>query len=416
MQNTLRSQLIDTLSRRGYSERTVEAYVYWFDKTQRHFNGKSVADLKTDEVLAYLDFLQKRYKNLQTFRSAKSALKYIYSEITPRPEIVSLLPKVGRSMPEPFIPKQSDVLEVIEHVEPSAHKILFSCIYGMGLELIDARNIRIKDVNLRNFTITISAKRTRKLRSTPIPIAVRESVAQLAANRRGHEFLFSDEQGMPIHEQKLQRSWAKSRDKCGAPKLLTSRALRHAYVNHLQLLGVQIGDIISHLGYNKSSSFEYYAQASTSPPAPFSPLDRLIAEDIVEARSDSQYVADSRIQSLLKIKSEKFDYKKLIHLLRELNIASLNGCVFSVCFLVRAIVDHIPPAFDQQNFNGVVSNYSGSKSFKKGMDHLQGALKNIADGHIHTELRHSEDIPTRIQIDFRSQLDLLIGEIIRVSK
>jgi len=285
----------------------------------------------------------------------------------------------------------------------------------MGLELIDTVGLKVRDVDVKNCAMRIAARRTRKPRLSPIPLAVQKDILSLVVGRKGNESLFVDQQGKVIRDQKLQRVWAQARDHCGAPKELTCRTLRHAYVNHLQRLGVQIGDIVSHLGYNKSSSFEYYCKASVEVPKIFSPLDRLIDGPLGKVKGDIRYVDEARIRSLMEIDVGVFDFGKLIHLLREIDIASQNGCVYSVVFLVRAVVDHIPPALGQANFNGVVSNYGGSKSFRKAMDHLLGALKNIADAHIHTQLRSSEDIPTNIQVDFRSQLDLLLGEVIRVA-
>ena len=143
---------------------------------------------------------------------------------------------------------------------------------------------------------------------------------------------------------------------------------------------------------------------------------RLIHESETTNEPDSSsYVSPSRIAALVELKSEKYDFQRLILLLQELNSALANSNYLSMAFLVRAIIDHVPPIFGCENFGQVANNYPGTRSFKKNMDHLHNALRNVADSYLHTHIRPKEDLPTFLQIDFRSQLDQLLGEVIRVA-
>ena len=85
----------------------------------------------------------------------------------------------------------------------------------------------------------------------------------------------------------------------------------------------------------------------------------------------------------------------------------------------RTILHHIPPIFNLPSFDEVTNNYGGpkeNKSFKKNMSHLNESLKNIADGFLHTQIRKTETLPNETQIDYRQDLDSLLGEIARISK
>jgi hypothetical protein len=81
--------------------------------------------------------------------------------------------------------------------------------------------------------------------------------------------------------------------------------------------------------------------------------------------------------------------------------------------LTRAILDHVPPVFGMAKFENVVANYSGGRSFKETMQHLQDASRKIADGHLHEKMRLSEALPTQQQVNCCQQLDVLLGEIVR---
>lgn len=128
------------------------------------------------------------------------------------------------------------------------------------------------------------------------------------------------------------------------------------------------------------------------------------------------YVDKDRIQQLKDIESLDFDLSKLIQLCVELNNQT-NENVLTITFLLRAIIDHIPPIFKYNNFSEFSNNYtSGTKSFQKAMKQLNNSLRNVADNNIHSQIRKKEILPTVAQIDFTQDLDFLLSEIIRVLK
>lgn len=127
------------------------------------------------------------------------------------------------------------------------------------------------------------------------------------------------------------------------------------------------------------------------------------------------YVSPSRIAEIETLKGKNLDFSKLAQLCKELNIAHANECHYATAILVRVIADHVPPVFGHRTFAQVASNYPGTKSFKKSMLHLEGSLRNIADGMIHEPLRPRESLPTAQQVDFRQDLDLLLSELVRIA-
>jgi hypothetical protein len=150
--------------------------------------------------------------------------------------------------------------------------------------------------------------------------------------------------------------------------------------------------------------------------------------DVIESESDpklsihpiepAEYFVDlSRIAELRGVTSQEFDLTKLIQLCEELNICYANGCYFAVAMLTRAIIDHIPPVFEFSKFTEVANNYGGGgSSFKKSMRNLQSSSRNIADSYLHLQIRKKESLPTKVQVDFRANLDVLLAEIVRSMK
>lgn len=133
------------------------------------------------------------------------------------------------------------------------------------------------------------------------------------------------------------------------------------------------------------------------------------------AQTKRDYVVATRLVELRGLQTARFDPTRLIRLVEELNVASGNHCHMATAMLVRAIKDHVPPIFGVSTFAQVASNVaSGAKSFKASMQSLENSLKHIADAHLHQPIRNSEVLPTESQVDFRADLDVLLGEIVRV--
>jgi hypothetical protein len=125
-------------------------------------------------------------------------------------------------------------------------------------------------------------------------------------------------------------------------------------------------------------------------------------------------IAESQLAELRRLVSAEFDFRKLVRLCEELNITAREECIFAAAMLTRTLLDHVPPLFGKKNFEEVASNYGG-KSFKGTMQHLQNASRNVADGHLHEQIRKTETLPTPQQVNCGQQLDVLLEEIVRIT-
>jgi len=136
----------------------------------------------------------------------------------------------------------------------------------------------------------------------------------------------------------------------------------------------------------------------------------------VPVASKRHYVDPSRIAELRSLTGRPLDVSRLVRLCEELNTAHEHDCHMATAMLVRSIVDHVPPIFGVGKFNDVANQYTGAKSFRGSMQHLQESLRNIADAHLHIQIRKTEVLPTEPQVDFRAALDVLLAEIVRIMK
>jgi hypothetical protein len=139
----------------------------------------------------------------------------------------------------------------------------------------------------------------------------------------------------------------------------------------------------------------------------------LVDKQIKQVALSGSYIDKKRFQALKK-KTGKFDFSRLLQILTELDCAFSVGNYISVILLVRAVLDHVPPIFNLNTFTEVANNY-GTKSFKDSMSHLENSSRKIADSYLHTKIRKKESLPNKTQVNFSSDIDVLLAEIVRIT-
>jgi len=135
-----------------------------------------------------------------------------------------------------------------------------------------------------------------------------------------------------------------------------------------------------------------------------------------QKRPVNDYVDVRRLDEMRAIGKGKFDLSKLINLCEELNRCFDSESYASMIMLTQAIIDHVPPIFGCSAFPEVANNYAGSKSFRASMQHLENSSRKIADQHLHGQIRKSETTPNFTQVNFASDLDVLLAEVVRLLK
>ncbi|MEU7031678.1 hypothetical protein AB0A60_33895 [Streptomyces sp. NPDC046275] len=117
----------------------------------------------------------------------------------------------------------------------------------------------------------------------------------------------------------------------------------------------------------------------------------------------SPYVAEELIADL-EVKDTTFWTDKLLALVRELNANYADQHPYACQMLLRAILDHIPPVFDQKNFQHVVAHGPWGRTEKVYMKQLT-EFRASADDALHRQIGNRTsrfsigDLPTRASVN-----------------
>jgi hypothetical protein len=168
---------------------------------------------------------------------------------------------------------------------------------------------------------------------------------------------------------------------------------------------------------NLYSAYDAKAELDALLPEIEAALERLDNDDNPEIADGSTIVAESRLVELRSLVSADFDFRKLVRLCEEINSAYRLQCYYATAMVIRGLLDHVPPVFGFRTFSEVANNYAGGgKSFKEAMQHLENASRKVGDAHLHMPIRKSETLPTAQQVNCSQQFDVLLSEIVRISR
>jgi hypothetical protein len=129
------------------------------------------------------------------------------------------------------------------------------------------------------------------------------------------------------------------------------------------------------------------------------------------------FVSAECIDILRSTDNPNFDCTRLVCILEELNTSFINKNVHAVSFLIRAVIDHIPPIFSYDTFEEVVAHYQGGgRSFKKSADRLQKHTRSVADKYLHMPIRKHESLPDLLEVSWSQELASILTETCRLLK
>jgi len=183
-------KLLDQLRERirylHYSRRTEEAYVHWVRAFIRWHGLRHPAEMGGPEVEAYLTYLAgERRLAPSSHRQALSALLFLYGKVLG----VSLpwmndigRPQVTRRIP--VVLSQNEVSAVFAQLM-GEHALLARLLYGTGLRITEALQLRVKDLDFANRALVVRSGKGGKDRIVMLPQSLHvELCAQLAHAHR----------------------------------------------------------------------------------------------------------------------------------------------------------------------------------------------------------------------------------------
>jgi integrase len=158
-----------------YSRRTEQAYVHWCKAFIRFSGLRHPKDLGAAEVEAFLTWLaDERQLATATHKQALSALVFLYGKVlqVSLPWVAQLeRPRVRRRLP--VVLSRDEVMGILARMQ-GEHALLARLLYGTGMRISEALQLRVKDVDFAHQALIVREGKGGKDRVLMLP----QSLAQ----------------------------------------------------------------------------------------------------------------------------------------------------------------------------------------------------------------------------------------------
>src|ERR671925_1750671 len=162
---------------RHLSRLTEEAYVRWIVRYVRFHGLKHPRTLGAKEMREFLSHLAtERNVTAATQSQALAALLFLYAEVLgdPAPWIDDVI-RARRPMRLPVVMTRDEVRAVLSKMKGTPH-LVATLLYGSGLRLMEALQLRVKDIDFGMNQITVRSGKGDRDRVTMLPAAARSAL------------------------------------------------------------------------------------------------------------------------------------------------------------------------------------------------------------------------------------------------
>jgi len=269
----------------GRSLSTLKNYSCHLAHIALHFNCLPT-ELDEEQIEDYLHLLQKQHNTPSDsyFKHTVYGLRFVFRLEGLKDNGIKL-PSIKHEKKLPVVLSREEVKKLLKVPALLKHRILLGMLYGCGMRLSEARNIRLKDIDFNRDRLRIRQSKGKKDRYVPLGKNLIRGLGKYIEAEHPQEWLFNggpaeQNNGDPAYRGYSQRGiqWVvrRSARASGIIKEVNAHTLRHTYATHLLEDGldiVTIKELLGHECIETTMIYLHVAQPGRRPP--FSPLDTL---------------------------------------------------------------------------------------------------------------------------------------------
>lgn len=273
------------LSVLGRSSSTFLNYSRHIAKMALHF-GCLATELDEDQVTDYLHLLKQEHNTPSDsyFKHTVYGLRMLCKVEGLKPHEVGL-PSIKGSNKLPVVLSKQEMWRLLGAPDLLKHKILIGLLYGCGLRCLEARNVRIQDLDFDRRMLHVQQGKGKKDRYVPLSAHLIRGIKLYLEAEHPDDWLFN---GQPMANRKggdfdsrysqkgVQWAVQQASKKAGILKRVNVHTLRHTFATHLLEDGMDIMTLKELLGHERiETTLVYLHIAQSGRRKPFSPMDTL---------------------------------------------------------------------------------------------------------------------------------------------
>lgn len=297
----LMDQARDALRLHHYSLRTEQSYLQWIKRFILFHNKRHPQVMGKPEISEFLTFLAvKKNVAAATQNQALSALLFLYKKVLNMElDWIDDVVRAKRPKRLPVVLPKEKVMSLLRNMN-GTHKLLAYLLYGTGMRLTEAAQLRIKDVDFDYRQIIVRSGKGDKGRRTILPEILIKPLQQqiersrvlfeldrennapgvylphalerkypnagrewpwqwvFAARKRSTDPRTGIVRRHHIYEKSLQRAIKRAARDLSLPVTVTTHTLRHCFATHMLESGYDIRTVQELLGHKDIKTTQIY--------------------------------------------------------------------------------------------------------------------------------------------------------------
>jgi site-specific recombinase XerD len=275
---TLREKMKQEMILVGLAESTQVVYLKAITQLYEYYK-KSPKELSSQEIKAYLLHLKQKKKLApNTYNTQIYGLRFFYC-ITLRQPLLKLdLPATKVTYKLPEILSTNEVEQIIKATSNIRYRTLLMVIYGAGLRVSEAMNLKVSDIDKERMTLHIRCAKGGKDRLVILSPILYQALRDYWNVCKFSNYVFPNKHdpNKPLSTHRASQIFKSAKAKAGIKKQGGVHSLRHGFATHLLEAGTDIFAIKALLGHSSiQSTVRYLDFVPHRHQNLISPIDRL---------------------------------------------------------------------------------------------------------------------------------------------
>ena len=276
----LLEKLQEDMEMRGFSKHTKYSYYHKGKEIVEYF-GKPMRQVSTKELRNFLLKYLKEERGLKekSVNYYNNVIRFIYDVVLDHPINKRQLPLFKAKRRLPKILREEELNIFFSACENYEYKTIFMLIYGTGLRISEAVNLKVEDIDSKNMRLFVRNGKGERERYTVLPKASLEMLRRYYKMYKPNHpegYMFLNEDGNPLKEERLRVFFRKYRKKAKISEDFIVHSLRHSFATKLVEEGVSLVQVKELLGHSCIRSTMTYVHVANNMQRVQSPLDMLI--------------------------------------------------------------------------------------------------------------------------------------------
>ena len=279
----LMQKMKEDMEMRGFSPLTKDSYERKAKEIIKYFK-KPMEEVTTEELRKYL------LKHLREERKlAEKSVNYYNSIIRFMYEVT--MDKLINKKQIPMYKNRRKMKNVLTKDELSAffnvcdnymYKTIFMLIYGSGLRISEAVNLKIKDIDSKKMRIFVRKGKGKKERYTVLPkvsLNMLRKYYKMYKPKHPEGYIFLNRKGKQIKTERTRVYFRRYRRKAKIDEKFVVHSLRHGFATDLIERGASILEVKELMGHSNIRSTMEYIHVAKVELSVENPLDAFMKEE-----------------------------------------------------------------------------------------------------------------------------------------